>query len=307
MSNSLENNKLSIAIPVYNFGDFLPETLESILQQPLGKKIEIVVYDGGSVDNTREVMKSFIKNFSNIRYVKALTRGGIDVDMAKCIDLVSSEYCWLFSGDDVMHIDAISRILNVLKANYVDLLLVRHFECNFELNRIVDWPVLGINQDRLFQMHNKAMRNEYLDLALSSEAFFSFMGGLIVKRSTWFKGDLPANVIGSNWGHVQRLWSLVDSPFEIYYLNDPVLDRRGGNDSFSKDGALSRLEIQIHGLLSIFKNTFGETSNEVKNLKRVLNWEVFPNWALAVKNELDNVGANLSEYARLEELLKEIA
>ena len=100
------------------------------------------------------------------------------------------------------------------------------------------------------------------------------MGGLIVNRTTWFRGRLTPSFNGSNWGHVGRLWKLTGSLFKLGYVHTPLLNRRGGNDSFSSDGMLSRLDIQINGLLGIIEELYGENSFESIQLKRVLHSEV---------------------------------
>src|SRR2546421_12325536 len=92
---------LSFCIPVHNFGAFLPATLESILPQMHGA-LEIVVFDGGSTDNTPELMGDICARDPRVRYLRRDVRGGIDADLASCIDAALGEYCWLFSGDDTL-------------------------------------------------------------------------------------------------------------------------------------------------------------------------------------------------------------
>ena len=94
--------KLSIPVPVYNFAEFLPETLQSIVSQEGAEQVEIIVVDGASTDNTPQVMAEFCAKYPNVRYHRLPEKGGIDRDMAKSVEVSSGEYCWLFSGDDIM-------------------------------------------------------------------------------------------------------------------------------------------------------------------------------------------------------------
>ena len=52
---------LSICIATYNRANFIGETLDSIILQ-LTEDVEVVIVDGASTDNTREVVESYVKN-----------------------------------------------------------------------------------------------------------------------------------------------------------------------------------------------------------------------------------------------------
>jgi abequosyltransferase len=307
MQQSTSDSKLlSVAIPVYNFSQFLPHTLESILDQSVLEKVEVLVFDGGSTDDTRQVASRYAREYPNFRYVRALRKGGIDADMSRCVELVSAPYCWLFSGDDIMHQDAVKTVLNILKLESPDLLLIRHNECSLDMKPLRDWPVLSISKDEVFDLHDEASRRLYLEAALTSEAFFSFMGGLVIKRSRWFSGRLTSFLNGSCWAHIGRLWSLMGEPFKLAYLDKVLLDRRGGNDSFSRDGMLSRLTIQIDGLLDVMESIYGASSIESQHLRRVIRAEVVPHWSNAVRQDLMNRSAPQSDGEHLDRLLSRI-
>lgn len=306
MKPSQVDRLLSVAIPVYNFGAFLPQTLDSILAQALTENVEVLVFDGGSSDDTSRVARQYLKRYPNFRYVRALRKGGIDADMARSVELVSTPYCWLFSGDDVMLPGAIEKVLRTLKRWEPDLILGRHNECLVDMSVLKDWPVLGIAEDRAFELSDEGDRRFYLEAARSSEAFFSFMGALIVKRQRWFKCAIDSRFNGSNWAHVGRLWSQRNQPFKLVYLHDVLLNRRGGNDSFSNNGMLSRLDIQINGLLNVIEEIYGRSSLEAHQLRRVVRSEVEPDWVNAVRQDLLSRHAPQSDFARLQKMLDRI-
>lgn len=71
---------VSIVIPSWNQGRFIGRTLESILKQDYPGKVEIIVSDGGSTDETVEVLKSYGDRLSwwSVRdngFVDAVTKG----------------------------------------------------------------------------------------------------------------------------------------------------------------------------------------------------------------------------------------
>jgi len=50
--------KFSIIVPSYNQGDFISQTIDSILNQSY-KNVEVLVIDGGSTDSTVEILKKY--------------------------------------------------------------------------------------------------------------------------------------------------------------------------------------------------------------------------------------------------------
>lgn len=301
------NPTLSIAIPVYNFAEYLTHTLDSIIKQAKLHNIEVLIYDGASSDATSTIIKSYLNSYENLRYIRSLKKGGIDLDMAKCIDLVRGNYCWLFSGDDLMHSNSVERVLNYLSSWKPDLLLLRHNECDVNMDVICEWSVLSIETDNLFDLSEIQSRKNFLEAAITSEAFFSFMGGLIVKRSKWLKGKFDNDFAGSNWEHIFRIWGLTNKKFKLGYVHKPILDRRGGNDSFSSDGSLSRLSIQIDGLLNTLLRIYNKDSIEIETLKRVLNYEINGGWLTAVEQDLIKDEAPKSSFDKLKNMVYRIS
>src|SRR5882762_10484814 len=93
--------RLSVCIPTYNYGAFIGRAIDSVLAAaPSG--IEILVLDGGSSDDTKQVVANLAKGCPFIKYVFQPQRGGIDRDLAQSVELANGEFCWLLSADDAL-------------------------------------------------------------------------------------------------------------------------------------------------------------------------------------------------------------
>lgn len=66
MLNPSENHRflLSIVIANYNYGRFLEEAIQSILSQGMGDKVEIIICDAASTDNSVEIIKKYADKIS---------------------------------------------------------------------------------------------------------------------------------------------------------------------------------------------------------------------------------------------------
>lgn len=100
--------KLSIITINYNDGEGLRKTLESVAGQTC-RNFEYIVVDGGSSDNSLEV----IKEFSDIidKWVSESDRGIYNA-MNKGVGMASGEYCLFLNSGDSLHSDRV--IQNVL-------------------------------------------------------------------------------------------------------------------------------------------------------------------------------------------------
>lgn len=265
------STSISICIPVYNCAAYLGQALDSILPQA-GDDVEIVIYDGGSTDNTTEIVEPYLKAFPQVHYHRGSVRGGIDADMETCVTHASGEYCWLFSGDDVMRPGALKRAAETIRSR-CDVYVCRHALCTIEMTFLRDYPVLAPNEALTAELSDRGARREWFLRATNTEAFFSFMGGLVIRRQRWLAGRLIPEFTGSCWAHVARLFELVDSGLSVSFVPEVWLDQRGDNDSFREKGIVDRVRLAIEGFNRIGDHFFSRESIEAFHIRRVLRNE----------------------------------
>ncbi len=150
--------KLSICIPTYNFGKFIGQTLDSILPN-LREDVEVVILDGGSTDDTTQVVAQRQRDFPQIKYHRQGFRGGIDRDIVKVISMAHGDYCWLFSADDIMMFGAVDKVMHSIKSN-CDIYLCEQILCNYEMQPIKEYPIFDhITAPETFHLEKPARRS----------------------------------------------------------------------------------------------------------------------------------------------------
>lgn len=269
--------KLSICIPTYNFGEFIGETLDSILPQ-LVDGVEIVILDGGSTDCTPAVVEAFQRRCPALRFHRREERGGIDRDMARTVALARGDYCWLFSSDDLMRRGALGEVLAHVESG-LDVYLCGFTLCTCEMRPLKPQPILDVPSGMTFDLARDDDRRIYFEHAASTTAFFSFLGSVIFKKARWNALELDERFVGSCWAHVARMFSMIPAGLRIEYLAAPYLWKRCDNDSFMDAGLIRRFAITIDGYHRLARTFFPEDGFEARHIRRAVAAE-FPPYVL---------------------------
>jgi abequosyltransferase len=291
--------KLSICIPTYNFGAFIGGTLESIVGQ-LEPGVEVVVFDGGSTDDTEAIVGRFCARNPAVRYVRQAFRGGIDRDMARSVELARGEYCWLFSSDDIMKPGAVRRVL-LETAGGLDIYLGGVTLCDNNMAPIEEHPILDAPWNSAFDLRDDAQRLRYFECARTTMAFFSFMGAIVIRRRRWQAVPLDEAYVGSCWAHVVRILRMIPDGLSVKYIGESLQRKRSDNDSFMDKGLVHRYAIAIDGYHRISTDVFGEYSPEARHIRRVIVNEYPPKHFFFAKRDCIRNGRS-SDIAELDRL-----
>jgi abequosyltransferase len=261
---------ISFCIPTYNFGAFLPRTLESIISQS-NDSIEIVIGDGCSNDNTESVVKKYKKIFKNITYKKFSKKGGVDLDLEKTVAMAKGKYCWLFSADDILRQGALDELLKKLHFN-PSVLLCNRIDSDFHLNPIAKKSWLNLNKDAVFNLSDKRILLDYLSQAKSLGALFSYISSVIVLRKDWERIDKKLTLYRTNYAHVFKILSICQRNGMLMYINKALINTRLDNDSFVKSGIVKRYLIDFEGYFILFSLLFKDPEL-LLSVKRVMRRE----------------------------------
>jgi abequosyltransferase len=118
---------LSIAIPTYNRANLLDTCLSKIYEQvdANNKLVEVLVSNNASTDHTKQVVESFRQRYPSLRYFENEKNGGPDFNIARCFELSTSKYVWVFSDDDLLLPNAITNILTLLTGHEVGVVFLK--------------------------------------------------------------------------------------------------------------------------------------------------------------------------------------
>jgi abequosyltransferase len=251
---------LSICIATYNRANYIGETLESIIPQ-LTKEVEIVIVDGASTDNTRQVVQSFVKKCNQINYVQLPSKGGVDQDYCKAVEFAKGKMCWLFTDDDILKPGTLEKILVSIQQNFI-LIIVNSEVRDKNLKFLLQNKSLKIENDEILTEND-------LDVFFKkSISYISFIGCVIINRDLWIERE-KMFYFGTEFIHVGVIFQK-PLPGKILLISNPLIAIRYGNALWSTRA----FEIGVDKWPKLI-NSFKYISNDSKisfNLNKFRHW-----------------------------------
>lgn len=203
--------KISICVPQFNRIQYLLKSL-ALIEQQTYPDIEICISDDCSTDETETLIKELIPNYKfPLIYQRFSVNQGFDRNYRKCIEMASGEYALVIGNDDSINgNDSIAQLVNFLKNNnFPDIgfcNLLEERTGNTVIERALDTKVLGTGTD----------------VAMKYYSCFSFVGGLIYKKSTFLNYNTD-RYDGSIYAQMYLGVLMVASGASIFSIKEPMV------------------------------------------------------------------------------------
>ncbi len=156
--------RISIVTPNYNLGQFIEETIRSVLLQGY-PNLEYIIIDGGSTDNSVEIIKKYEQYLAY--WVSERDRGqshGINKGLERC----TGDYiAWMNSSDCYMP-DAFKDIFIQLKESHPDLI----YGCGYIGNSLNDKQVIDGKGTKFFSLKYLLRFFYNLEYIIPSQSIF---------------------------------------------------------------------------------------------------------------------------------------
>ncbi|PQA81815.1 hypothetical protein C5F52_17495 [Limnohabitans sp. TS-CS-82] len=237
-------NKLTIGIPIYNGANTISETLNSVLKNiPLN--VEVLVSDNASTDDTRNIIESYCKKYTQITYYRNDVNLGADANFDLVVKRAAGEFVWLLGDDDEIHPNGIELILNAINSYpKISALFVNYCLYDRKSGVCLNPKVLKIDADVFCET-----ADQFLNVAT---VYPNFISSIVVKKSRWGECS-SSNLFGTNWLQYGMLLKIIEFNQSICIAN-PIVINRGvefnGPNEFNRNGAAIPILMNLIDILN---------------------------------------------------------
>lgn len=298
------NYVLSVVIPIYNSELFLRETLDSVVNQTVFEKIEVILINDGSTDNSLKICMDYADRYSNIILFNQ-NNSGVSEARNLGIKKATGKYLTFLDSDDIIEYDLYEKeLIEIINGEY-DVLIIdfvkkhengieKKYRKNFKLTMYKNEEIMknffkgvigGQVVDKVFLtdlVKNKRFSREF---KIGEDMLFTFD-----VLNDCNKACL--NTFISGYKYIVRDSSAMTGKFSPKYF-DPVLITKKILSSYKKDDSLFSYAYAhyIHESCKVVEyiyrhNAQNEYNDILKKLiKEIKNYSIFEARKFLVKKQ----------------------
>ncbi len=200
----------SVCIPQYNRIKFLLHSLETIAKQPY-PHVEVVISDDCSTDETQSSILNIQSRYKYpLRYYRQEENQGYDRNLRTSIELAMGDYVIIIGNDDSINpAYDLHQLSQFLKENkYPEVGYTSYIDSGTAKveYRATETRILGHGPE----------------IALQYFSRFSFVGGLVFKRSFYLKHN-TSKFDGSVYNQMYHASLMISSGGELFSIREPVV------------------------------------------------------------------------------------
>lgn len=261
---------LSIIIPVYNVELYIGKCLQSCLKQNSDfENYEIIVINDGSNDTSFKIIKSIVKDISNVKIINQPNKG---LSAARNIGLkqAKGEYIWFVDGDDWIEQNIIIELYKAATTCNLDILALN--ACNRDLrgNKTLDRSHKYI-QGKIYSGEDYFLQNKFQTCV----PFYIFRRSFLEKNNLSFY----IGIFHEDSEFTPRAILSTTRIGSVSFLCYNVLIREGSITRSINYKKSYDILLVANSLLDFAKNR-----NLKDNVKTILNWRIAMNLNSALHN-----------------------
>ncbi|WP_446043443.1 glycosyltransferase family 2 protein [Vibrio campbellii] len=235
-------NQLEIVIPTYNRAEILKRNLNAIESEVIKYNVRLLISDDSDNDDVLQVVNNSCVR-EHITFIKNKPSLGHDANCVSALSKSQSEYVWYLGDSLELKTGAISKIIEFIQCNEVDLLILRRSNKNLKKIDV-----------RLFD-------KEKIDII-----WHLTLSGASIYRNQIMKKYLPYAINNKNFPQAYISCKVLEASNNIYYLGSvTLLPSSLKKQSYWKSNLL---EVFGYDWSSLINSLSGLSRSEKKRVKR---------------------------------------
>lgn len=271
---------VDVIVPCYGYGQFLPECVESVLNQSI-QNVRVLIIDDASPDDTSKVAANLVQKDSRVTLVRHAKNRGHIATYNEGIEWASADYMLILSADDYLLSGALSRAVDLMDA---------HPEVGFIFGNVIELNDSGTERPvKTVETANKSHRRilegrEFIELSGADDLVATCTAVVrtkVQKRIGGYRRELPhagdmemwlrfaahasVGFVSAYQGVYRRHSANMSTAYYYYTANDRFV--------YTANGRLAEIQ-QRKAAFDYFFETCSDALPNSERLRRKLFWSL---------------------------------
>ncbi|QFG53738.1 glycosyltransferase family 2 protein [Chryseobacterium sp.] len=205
----MENPLISVIVPVYNVEKYLPNCINSVLNQSYSNW-ELILVNDGSPDASAQICNEFAAKDSRIRILNK-ENGGVASARNSGFNLSKGIFVSFLDGDDYWHHDYLKTLLDLVQKNNADIA-----QCGHIRGAEVSFPNIEQKVNvQIFDKHSVFLKG-FAKVTVCAKLYHrKVLEGLPIPEGRYFEDDLAT----WRWYYKANTIAVTSQKLYYYYAN----------------------------------------------------------------------------------------
>lgn len=213
---------LSICIPTFNRAGHLKECLQSVVTSHAAHrdKVELIVSDNASTDDTAEIVRCFQDSGHVILYSKHQANIGPHANFRAAAEAASGRFIWLLGDDDKLDREAVGSVLKKIEGG-AEAVVCNVAVFSRDFGRLIKPRFIARNHDTSFTNANQVME------LLGGHA--GYISGIVVNKAAFLQVPLDEYMSFASDGtcFLYAVYCSIRPCHRIEFIAEPLVLNRG--------------------------------------------------------------------------------
>lgn len=206
------NNKplASVIVPCYKVEQYLPNCIDSVLNQTYDNW-ELILVDDGSPDNSGKIADEYAMRDKRI---KVIHKGNAGVAAARNtgVDIAKGEYATFLDSDDFLHKDFLKDMMEFLRCSKADIV-----QCGYVRGTEKFFPNIEcIKQEHVYTSHEVFIADVAKIIVWGKLIKTDILKTIKIPEGRYFEDDL----VTWRWYYAANRIAVTNAPYYYYTLNE---------------------------------------------------------------------------------------
>ena len=208
--------KISIIVPVYNVEAYLPQCLDSLIQQTYSN-LEIICVNDGSPDGSGDILREYAARDSRVVVIEQENQGA-SVARNSALDTTHGDYIMFVDGDDWIDLDTCEMVIKTAEQHKADVVFWSYVR---EYRQGSKEKLMPIDDRTILQgdMARDLLHRRQLGLVGEELAQPEYADSLVTVWGKLYRAELLRKS-GARFVDIRKIGTSEDAMFNLWILKD---------------------------------------------------------------------------------------